>query len=350
MSAILFIPLLAATWILGLALAVVASHYFLVVLESSASGSEKVVWPEEPMTDWLWKGVYMAWLGGAWVGPFLILGRVASPDAWVRFTFVACSFCLLFPLGMLSSLAAGSPWVPFWPGLFARLGQRPNAVFTFFLLNVPLTVAFVGAFHLMMVRKETPAGLAVVLAPVAAASFLVYARALGRLGLVLSFTTGGENEPVKRKRKRKKKEEKPRTGEHEEQPVFKQPSELPPIQTPFEGPVTGYDVALDDRPREPEPTSRRVVDEDEDLTPIPIAESDVDAPPPVRPPIPQASAEELALWDDRDRRVTEPARPFGATVVTFLGEPRAAKAWFVLAAGLALLGLMVQALRELRPA
>jgi signal transduction histidine kinase len=89
------------------------------------------------------------------------------------------------------------------------------------------TLGFAASFQLIVVRTETSFALSVALAPVAAAGLLIYARALGRLELVLSFTKGAGNEPTKPRRRKKK--EKSRIGEHTEQPIHKQPSELPPV-------------------------------------------------------------------------------------------------------------------------
>src|SRR5262249_17338625 len=117
-------------------------------------------------------------------------------------------------------------------------------------------------------------------------------------------------------------------GDHAEQPVFVQPSELPPLETPMDGPITGYDVRAED---------------------IPTADSDAADQQPKPPPPPPPSAEELALWDTTQRRVKEPARPSDASLLRFLGESKTSSAWFILAAGLMLLGLFIHALRELRP-
>jgi hypothetical protein len=350
MTAFVFIPLLAATCVLGLALAAVAAHYFLVVFDSSASGSETIVWPQEPMADWLWKLIYLAWLGGAWMAPLVIAGRLLSHEPWMRFTIVAGSFWLLFPLGILSSQAANSPWVPFWPGLPARLLQRPKATAIFYFLSLPIVVAIVGPAYLIFARTVTSTVLAVAAAPIAAAAYLIYARALGRLGLVLTFTIGGDNEPGSKKRKlRQAPAEKAKVGEHDEQPVFKQPSELPPIETPFEGPVTGYDVRFDDSLPDPQPRtpSRLPIDDDEDLTPFAMEKTQESAVP--APALKPPSPEELALWDDRRKRIKEPSQPFDGSLLRFLGESKTAGAWLILAGGLALLALMIQLMRELRP-
>src|SRR5262245_32635282 len=36
-----------------------AAHAFLVAFEGTAAGNDEVVWPKEPMYDWLWKLLYL---------------------------------------------------------------------------------------------------------------------------------------------------------------------------------------------------------------------------------------------------------------------------------------------------
>jgi hypothetical protein len=353
MTAFVYIPLLALTWALGFALAIFAAHYFLVVIDSTAAGSDTIVWPEEPLVDYFWKVFCLAWLGGAWMGPVIILGRLITPDPWQRLGIAGGSFWLLFPIGMLSSLSARSPWVPFFPALISRIGQRLGTALGFYLLSLPISFAFVASCYTIMMRPETSIGLGALLAPVAAAAYLIYARALGRLGLVLTFTKGGENEPARGKRKRqKKKAETIKIGEHGEQPAFKQPSEMPPMQTPFEGLVSGYNVQLNDRPADweaPHAGTKRL--DEEELTPIPL-ESEIPLPDTAEPespnPLLKEAATEMALID-RSRRLVEPKVVWDAGLVTFLCERRTSKAWLLLSTGLAVFGILIFFLRELRP-
>ncbi len=348
MNAFLFIPLLAGTWALGFMIALFAAHYFLTVLESTASGNEKVIWPEEPFIDWFWKAFYLAFLGGVWLAPMIIIGRLLTPDPWVRFAFAASAFWLLFPIGLLSSQSAPSPWVPFSPGVFPRLKQRMPAVVGFYLVSIPIALALAGSFTLIFARVDVSFGLALALAPVAAGGFLIYARALGRLGLVLSFTKGGDNE--KGKSKKNKLKEKPKIGEHDEQPIYQQPSELPAVETPFEGALTGYNVVFDDPPPvEEKPKAGRPIYADEDREPLQLAAEQPDAQTNQKPPPPpEPTASELALWDT-SKRVKEPAHPYGRALFNFLGDQRMLSALIILTLGLALLGGMVRALAEVRP-
>jgi hypothetical protein len=354
MNAFLFIPLLAATWVLGFVLSLFAAHYFLTVLESTAAGNDNVVWPEEPLIDWFWKAFYLAFLGGVWLAPMIVVGRLLIADPWIQMVFIALAFWLLFPIGMISSQSAESIWVPFWPGVLKRLSQRMPAVIGFYLFSIPIAFAFVGSFH-VITRSEASFVLGLFLAPIGAGAFLAYARTLGRLGFVLSFTQGAANERIKEDRRKKK--QRPRTGVHDEQPINAQPSELPPVETPFEGAITGYNVVFDDRPPAdelPKPTRPSYLDED-DGEPLQLEPESVEESNRARerermnkPPLPEPDPDEMAAWEQR-RAMKEPKQPYDARLLTFLFEPRSTTAWIVLASGLALLGAMIRALRELKP-
>lgn len=354
MNAFLFIPLLAATWVLGFVLSLYAAHYFLTVLESTAAGNDKIVWPEEPLIDWFWKAFYLAFLGGVWLAPMIVIGRVALADPWAQMVFIALAFWLLLPIGILSSQSAESIWVPFWPGVFKRLQQRMPAVVGFYLLSIPIAFAFVGSFH-VITRTDASFVLGLFFAPVCAAGFLIYARTLGRLGFVLSFTKGANNERVKGERRKNK--ERPKIGEHTEQPINAQPSELPPVETPYEGAMTGYNVVFDDRPSAEvpsKPTLLTLDDEDEgEGRPLQLeADTDDDATRARermnKPPLPEPDPVEMAAWE-QTRSMKEPKQPYDAKLLTFLFEPRSMTAWIMLGSGMALFGGFIRALREFRP-
>ena len=76
---ILFFFLLALFGITALYLLVYAAHCFLVIVEQTGAGSEEVVWPDEPMIDWLWKGCYLGWLAAVELVPTWILVRWLAP-------------------------------------------------------------------------------------------------------------------------------------------------------------------------------------------------------------------------------------------------------------------------------
>jgi hypothetical protein len=121
----------------------------------------------------------------------------------------------------------------------------------------------------------------------------------------------------------------------------------------MDGPLTGYAVDYEGRlppPQEPKPRPVYPGDDEDDLTPIPVA------PPPdlsgtdrekvaAALVTPRESEVELFLRE----RPTEPANPYGAEAVTFLFDPKTVEPWLRLTCGLVAMALLQRALDALRP-
>ena len=76
LRAVIFVPALVGAIICGFVFLMFASHYYLTVLESTATGAKDVTWLSEPITDNFWKPFYLAWLlllQSATVGSFVSL-------------------------------------------------------------------------------------------------------------------------------------------------------------------------------------------------------------------------------------------------------------------------------------
>jgi hypothetical protein len=353
MNAFLFVPLLALTWAFGLVLAMYCSHIFLGTLEATSAGNEEVEMPDDPFVEWLVKLVYFAFFVIIWSIPSLIFWAMTKGDSpSMRFLSLLIPFWFCFPIGILSSLSLRSRWVPFWPGLLERMSQRPNRVMQFYLLSFPIFLLFGYGFRMLTQGLENQI-LLFGFAPLTAAAFLVYARLIGRLGLVLTFTKGipeGEPAPTKKKKKKRKLVE----TAVEQQPAHIQPSEMQGVQTPYDGELTGYDVDFDQKNTAPSPqeVTRRVVDDPDDDVQYEMVDGGLDAPKQMtvqqeqalKPP-PQS---ELDLFAPA-KKVKDPKSPFGSSVFVFLANPHVTKAWLMLSGGLALLSLMLFFLEKLRP-
>src|SRR5262245_28988934 len=274
MTAFLFLPLLAATWIVGLVVVAHAAHYFLTVVESSATGTARnltwkarpfrewirdgINWPDEGFIDYCAKAGYFVYLVLIWGGPAVVIGRltVGGDSPWAT-VIAGAAFWLLFPIGLLSSLASESRWTPFRPELLMSFARRPGKTLGFYLLSAPILAVLSVTFHLILLQSDRVATTwAIALSPVAVLLFFVYARLLGRLGLVVTYTrTQSEEKEPKPTPRRKKKRQKPAHAYDEktrwcgpteaipdEPPLRAQPDDLPGVQTPFDGPLTGYGV------------------------------------------------------------------------------------------------------------
>src|SRR5829696_2335295 len=138
-SPFLFVPLLAATMVIGTFVFAYASHCFLTVVEQTASGNDEVVWPKDPMYDWLWEAVYMLWLTALWLGPIVLALRAVTAaqagaeSASLVLVAAAVLVWLFFPVTLLSSMSGSSRWILLSPQLVSRLyGQRLGSLLLFY--------------------------------------------------------------------------------------------------------------------------------------------------------------------------------------------------------------------------
>jgi hypothetical protein len=379
MTAFFFVPLLAAAWILGFLVAAHASHYFLTIVESSATATARnlpwegrkfkewirdgVNWPDDLFTDYFAKTFFLGYLITLWAGPAVLIGRLAYGSSPWATVVAGAAFWLFIPIGLLSALTSESRWTPLSSQVFVAFARRPGKTFAFYLLSAPVLAVLFLTFDLILLHtSKVTVAWAIALSPVAVLLFFVYARLLGRLGLVLTFAQPEEAEakPARRKKKRRAPayDEKtrwvgPKESNPDDPPVRAQPDEMPGIETPFDGPVTGYGVDYEGKlppPEEPKPAPFVVKFDDEDDTPITVA------PPPeidqtdrtkiaAALAIPPKHEVELYLRD----RPTEPANPYGSEAVTFLFDVKTIDPWLRLTVGLILLALFQRALDLLRP-
>jgi len=383
MSAFLFVPILAFTWIIGFAVVLHASHYFLTIVESSATGTARnlpwhgrpfrewirdgVNWPDEPVADWFLKALFLAYLTALWAGPAILIGYlVAGNSAWAT-VIAGVAYWLLFPIGLLSAMSSEDRWTPFRASLLGSLVRRPGKTLGFYLLSAPVLAVLFLTFDLTLLHSSRATiAWACALSPVAAAMFFVYARLLGRLGLVISYAQPDEPEepvPARKPKKRKKKPPfaydpryrlgVPREENSEFVPTEAQPTELPALETPMDGPVTGYTVDYSGKPppeEAPKPAPVIHKFDDEDDTPITVQPPpDIDNTDRTRlaAELAQPSQRELELY--LRERPTEPANPYGAEAVTFLFDAKTLDPWLRLTLGIAALALLQRALDALRP-
>jgi hypothetical protein len=196
---------------------------------------------------------------------------------------VALALWVLFPIAQLSSLSAPSPWYPLSLAALNRMARKPQLVLGFYLLSLPvlglLAAAWYGSF---MQAGSLP--VAVAAAFMLILGVFLYARLLGRLAYALAVV-----EPLLERRRKKRRRPAPLDLPAAAQACLnKAPpppriADLPPIQTPLDGAISGY--SLQEEPSEPSqaPTAstRRLIaeiDEAEDslqprAIPSPLLES-----------------------------------------------------------------------------
>lgn len=344
-ATMMFVCLLVVGVIVGAYVAAYAANCFLTVAEGTAAGNDAIHWPDEPFLDWLWKFVYFGWLIAVWLMPTWLVGRWLLAATTTGFTARAGTVAgagvlwLVLPISLLSSMSASSPWIVLSPALLPRLGRRPGALIAFYLSSAVVLAAGLGALYLLLVSDL------IVLVPVAAliltGLWLIYARLFGRLAHLLRMTE------AKERPRRKPSAKRPRTraaavsdpwGSAE--PV--QPRDLPPVMTPYEGPLHGYDVRYDDAPPEPEPATAPRRPPDLDDVPYEMSEAPPEALRPGGGVLPKRLLEpteyEMELARIGKKRPGEPEQPWLSGTWTFPLYQGCWGAWAWLTLGVTVLG------------
>ena len=391
LRAVIFIPAIVLAALCAFAFLTFAAHYYLTVLESTAAGSKDVTWLGESMTDAFWKPFYLGWLLVLWLGPAYVIGRSlagSTGSAWVGLAIPVFVAWALFPISQLSSLCASSVWMPLHPQVFARMAQKPAVVAGFFALTLPIFalggLAFKWAFMTANEWELLFAGV-----PLLSLAILLYARLLGRLAFALMFA----RDLLKRKKKKKAKKDKTKSpaeaaaDEPESEPAPKpmQPSELPPIVTPLDGELVGYNVLISDDPPAPKKRMKAEVveddeppaapatapapapsrktarsdhpldrartwteEDDEDATPYEMKPSEVKDEERVPEEVVKPSAEEMALLERKDAP-KPPKRVWTAEVFAFLPHPNTITALVILSGAAWLAGAAVRIARQFNP-
>lgn len=299
LRAVIFMPSMAAAVVFGFVFVLYLSHYYLTVLEGTATGSKEVTWQAESILDNFWKLWYMLWLFGLWFGPGYLIAKAVTAGSgsdWVKFWLPIGIVWVLYPVSQLSSLSASTIWLPLVPDVFARLAQKPAVTIGFYLLSIPVLALFAVAFKWAYLTKGDWEMLFVGAPLVVLAAFL-YARLIGRLAFVLAFT-----KPLLQRRKKKARADavgnEARSEEKQEVvPTVSQPRDLPPLQSP-EGELTGYDVTFD----EAVPRKRIVAEVDESDS---DDEGDAIRPPRPKPPPLPSRCQDVELIPERSRVWTE---------------------------------------------
>ncbi len=367
MGAFIFVPALVGCVVFGFIFCLFAAHAYLTVMQSTGSGAKLITWVHDPILDHFWKVFYLAWLIGLWLGPAYLIGRAVTSgmeSSWLRLAIPLCVFWIAYPVSQLSSLSGPTIWLPLHPDVFNRLAQKSSVVLGFLALSAGALAGLGLGYHLAFFQSGLlwlPIGSIVFVT-----SALIYARLLGRLAFVLAFTKSF----MKRKKKRDPDESKTANEQPAEEQEITQTSELPPIETRLDGPVTGYDFAIEDEPLEVQPLaasqdppprqpsrktggtsidkSRQWTDEDEDATPYDVGEMELMAEEARPSVVIQPSAAEMKLIS-RDDVPKRPKRAWTPEVWAFLGQPETIASIGMLSLMCSAVGGMIRICRAFNP-
>lgn len=382
-TAVIFVPALVGSVITGFVFALFAAHYYLTVLQSTAAGWKRVTWPAEPILDQFWKVFYLAWLLVLWLGPAWILGRGlgrGSEGVWITYAVPFVALWICYPISQLSSLGGPTIWLPLHPEVFDRLARRPFALVGFLILSAGVLAGLIAAFRAVFI---TP-GLhwLFIGSPLMIIAVLVYASLLGRLSFAISYTkTLFSGRKMKRSPETTESRPKPvkqgddgndETTGTDDGSAFVQPSDLPPIDTPDEGPLSGYDVTFDAPPKKARKRVRAEMAEAADQTDNPDSETrskstrrvraeldeddaaydvtQTEAIPEERAPqsVFEPRADEMRLLN-RDDKPKPPKRVWTLEVLAFLFDPGAIAVIGLLSFLCIAVGGMVRIARALNP-
>ncbi|HXD85533.1 MAG TPA: hypothetical protein VN641_03505 [Urbifossiella sp.] len=347
MGALIFVPALVGCILFGFLFALFLARSYLNVLQSTGAGAKRVAWIAGPILDSFGDVFYLAWLIGLWLIPALFVGRViahGSDQTWLRYAVPLAVFWICYPVSQMSSLCGPSIWVPLHPDVFGRLVRKPHLVGSFLALSSAAIVALGLGFYWTFAADGMVT--LVVGAIVFVVAMLFYARLLGRVAFVLMFTRSVFARKKKKKRdadsfthdrevfSREAESAEPSATDADDD--FIQPSELPPIHTPDEGPLHGYNVSFADE-RKPKKRIRAVAAEpavveahpdakppaaadDDDLMTYVVHQPEVE-PEAVAPrEVIKPSEEEMRLLN-RDDAPKPPKRIWSPDVFTFLFQP-----------------------------
>jgi hypothetical protein len=199
-AALIFIVLLMADVMLGLFVICYAGHCFLVVMQDTAAGNDDVTWPDEPMQDWVVRGLYMFGMVAVWLAPIGVLRgvlrshAVADDVTLVLLGVGAILLWLMFPISLLSSLSGSSRLFLLRGAVLRQLARVPGALFIFYFVSALLFAGWLALIYFSLIgRSWLVLTLAAIAGPVV---LLIYARLLGRISWILS-----QLRPLKRKAK-----------------------------------------------------------------------------------------------------------------------------------------------------
>jgi hypothetical protein len=351
MNAFLFVPLLAVSSIVVFALVLFLAHTLHVIVSETAGGNDEVAFPGETVSECFWKIFYFALLIVTWGLPSLLLClKLAKTLDPKTLALAAGLFALLFPVGVLSSLATPSPFNLFVPSLYYRMLQKLGGLIGFYLLSI-LPVAGFFAWLALAVGRPTSIGMVALFALTGALGWVLYTRLIGKYAYSLSFTQGWEKDAPKEK---KRIAPVPTPVDAKPKVKAKKISEMRGVITP-EGEVTGYNLSggLDIEVLEEKQIHPDALDD------VPLKMRDVDDSRPP-PPLPEETylrpAQSVVVARDEDvesyarrKKARSKVMPDSLSTFGFLGQAAIFRTFVLLFLGMMLLGTLSQGLRALNP-
>jgi hypothetical protein len=198
-NSLLFICSMLFAMLLTVSVLAYTAHHVLVVVTDTAGGIDRVRWPADTMIDWIVQSLRLFGVVAILLVPCGIflraVGDTILPDAPALRTVgaIVIWLWLVFPIGLLSSMSAGSLYAVVRLSILRDLLRNFPSLVLFYILTaagIAGVVAFWGLVlwnHLLLLLPLA--------GPLTAWGLLVYARLLGRLAWLT-----GQRKVVPRKR------------------------------------------------------------------------------------------------------------------------------------------------------
>ncbi|HLN33539.1 MAG TPA: hypothetical protein VK395_37775 [Gemmataceae bacterium] len=190
-AVIIAVVLVAAEVLVSLLVYSYAAYSFLETLENTASGNDEVIWPGDPLPDWIWRLWYLAWIVAVWAVPLYFVLGYHTLTPWQFAVALLALLWLIFPVSLLSSLSGSSRWIIFRPSVLRSLLKSAGTLGLFYVLT-GILIALSSAVGFLALFGQF-----IFWVPLAAVcwavALLIYARLLGRMALVISLTTSPES-------------------------------------------------------------------------------------------------------------------------------------------------------------
>src|SRR5262249_23829969 len=151
-------PFVEAHLILWLCFLTFSAHTFLVVVQETSAGADKVTWPGDPWTERLGSFLYLGGLLALWLAPvfYLTYLEIVDLEAWEIAAVIWGIVWLIFPVSLLSSLSATSRWVILRPVVLWRLLRHLPSLLVFYALSALVLGLTLGLFGLAVFLGKLP--------------------------------------------------------------------------------------------------------------------------------------------------------------------------------------------------
>lgn len=345
-NAILFIISLLVCVVLSAYGLCVAAHCFIVTVQGTVAGIDRIRWANELFFDWITQALTLLGIASIWLIPVGLLSR-ALRATWLVdhptlriLIFAVPGLWLFFPMGLLSSLSSASRWQFVNAKVLGRMLRLTPQVFAFYVLTGVLVVAMAALGYVALI---TPAWYALPVAAVAgAALWLIYARLVGRLGWLIQELDDRPTASLKKKRTQGKKRPRKSRAVAVNDP-WAVPEEEEEDPGTSEGP--GYRVVEVQEKKAPRPAYMDPEPEPYDVAKEPVSH----APAKERLILNQAQVEREIELRTRTPPNPPPAFPLFSGVYSYPFYESTRTGWVWLAVCLFISGGMVRIVRDLFP-